>query len=297
MQDAHQSLPDRAQALRWMTLAVDVGQQSQAEPGRSGPTPKVGAVAVGPDGTLLATAYRGEIEAGEHAEFGLLQRKLAGRDLAGTTLYTTLEPCTTRGAGKTPCANRIIDRQIATVYIGMYDPNPEVYRMGWRRLRDAGISLKDFTRETRDKVRAHNTLFAQPYVLSVGDRGVAVFDWTQNGGKHRVETGNLRFETAWTRRGRDSIYAYGGHPGRVASMRFAHEFDEVDDPGAYDWADTSVAIDRIGDDRQVVAFREDDGESYLLVTVIELLDVNYGDHATPLRMEYEVRPADPLRTA
>lgn len=122
-----------------MELAIKVARESHGDPN----SPRVGAVAVC-KGELIGTAYRGEVNPGEHAEFTLLERHLPNHPLAGATIYTTLEPCTKRNPGKIPCANRLIDRKIGRCVIGMLDPNPLISGLGFRMLREANIVAVPF---------------------------------------------------------------------------------------------------------------------------------------------------------
>jgi pyrimidine deaminase RibD-like protein len=143
----------------YMRLAIDQARLCKAEDEQ--PRPKVGAVLVR-DGQMLGKAYRGELAPGDHAEFTLLEKKSKSEVLAHSTLYTTLEPCTQRNSKqKVPCADRIIERRITHVKIGMLDPNQSICGRGIRRLRDAGIKTDLFPSELMAEVEEQNRDFTR----------------------------------------------------------------------------------------------------------------------------------------
>jgi pyrimidine deaminase RibD-like protein len=142
-----------------MRLAIDLAARCVSEEGKV--SPMVGAVVVR-DGAVLASAFRGEMKAGEHAEYTLLERKLQGVDLEGATLYSTLEPCTHRNHPKVSCTDRVIDRKLKRVVIGTLDPNQMIRGLGELRLQDAGIEITrfdpDLVLELRDLNREFSAL-------------------------------------------------------------------------------------------------------------------------------------------
>ncbi len=148
---------------RFDRLALEEARKSIPEnDGR--PHPLVGAVVV-KDGKVLATAHRGEV-AGNHAEYIALEKKLAEIAVAGATVYTTLEPCITRNHPKIPCANRLVERKVKRVVIGMLDPDPRITGRGQRRLREANIITDLFPHDLMTEVEEMNREFNRQFESS-----------------------------------------------------------------------------------------------------------------------------------
>lgn len=107
--------------------------------GHTSPNPMVGAVIVGPDGTIIGEGWHrkcGEAHAEVNAVAGVTDANL----LKDSTIYVTLEPCS--HYGKTPpCARLLIERGIPRVVVGCLDPFVKVAGRGVAMLREAGIEV------------------------------------------------------------------------------------------------------------------------------------------------------------
>jgi pyrimidine deaminase RibD-like protein len=143
---------------KFARMAIDEARKSVPEPdGR--PHPLVGAVVV-KNGQVHSVAHRGET-AGNHAEYVALEKKLSDEAVAGATVYTTLEPCTTRTHPKVPCTERLIERRVARVVMGMLDPDVRITGRGQRKLRTAGIATDFFPSDLMAEVEDLNREFTR----------------------------------------------------------------------------------------------------------------------------------------
>lgn len=171
-----------------MELAVKVMRQSVAEGREDKKTsPLVGAVLVKPDGSV-ATAHRGELREGDHAEYTLLERKHRDARLDGAVLFATLEPCAP-GARKHPklsCAERIVNARIREVWVGIEDPDPTVDRQGLRFLESKGVTVHMFPPDLQAQIRTANRAFLQQAAIRAAEAKAkpsaaagAASDWTK----------------------------------------------------------------------------------------------------------------------
>ncbi len=143
------------QDKQFCKMAVALARKSVAEDDGE-PHPYVGAVVV-KDGHVIATGYRGETGEGRHAEYCALRKindDVDNVDLSDCTVYTTLEPCSIRKPGKTPCANRLIKGKVSRVVYGLGDKDESVY--GHVSLAEAGIDLDLFPKNLIQELIALN---------------------------------------------------------------------------------------------------------------------------------------------
>jgi pyrimidine deaminase RibD-like protein len=157
--DAHKARPAQGPYGddAFMRLAISEAARCVAEDG--GARPMVGVVVVR-DGRILCSSRRGELSPGDHAEYTALEGKLKSSSLVGSTVYTTLEPCTSRSAPKKPCVKRLIERKISRVVIGMVDPNPKITGKGILRLREANIAVELFPSDLMSEIEEMNRSFS-----------------------------------------------------------------------------------------------------------------------------------------
>jgi diaminohydroxyphosphoribosylaminopyrimidine deaminase/5-amino-6-(5-phosphoribosylamino)uracil reductase len=118
-----------AQAL---TLAKEAAQYVA-------PNPKVGCVLV-KDGVVIGKGVT-QPPGGNHAEIEAMNDASSqGHDLAGSTAFVTLEPCSHFGRTP-PCSDALIKAGIKTAVVACLDPNPLVQGQGIARLKAAGIEV------------------------------------------------------------------------------------------------------------------------------------------------------------
>jgi len=145
---------------QYMRLALRLARKGL---GKTSPNPMVGAVIVKGD-RIIARGYHKAFGL-DHAEVDALKNAL--EDVAGSTLYVSLEPC--RHWGKTPpCTDTIIKSKIARVVIGMLDPDPHMRGESVKLLEQKGIKttvgvLEDECRALNEKHVKHRTT-GMPFV-------------------------------------------------------------------------------------------------------------------------------------
>jgi diaminohydroxyphosphoribosylaminopyrimidine deaminase/5-amino-6-(5-phosphoribosylamino)uracil reductase len=260
-------------------------EMAVGEMAKSTHSTKVGAVLVA-KGQVVAVASKGS----KHAERRAIEQAQAkGIDLRGATLYTTLEPCVEQRTGqKTPsCATLIVSAGIRKVFIGRYDRNPLVNRLGWRHLHDAKIELKDFPADLRENIEAMNEQFSLLFSRGIGPRGGAKVD-------HKDEArfvvqfsaeDKRSMEIGWSTCGKDSAFARAHKGVEVTHARFAENFSDVDDPAAYESFKHFASL-KVG---QVGIFRSDDALVLVKIKQVES-GPDYGDSNYCVTFDYEVRP-------
>lgn len=122
----------------WMRLALDEARKGI---GKTAPNPPVGAVLVR-DGKCLGAGWHRA--AGQpHAEREAIAAAVAAHGaeaVKGSTVYITLEPCSTHGRTP-PCTQGLIEAGVARVVYACVDPNAAHAGRADAMLREAGIEV------------------------------------------------------------------------------------------------------------------------------------------------------------
>jgi diaminohydroxyphosphoribosylaminopyrimidine deaminase/5-amino-6-(5-phosphoribosylamino)uracil reductase len=120
-----------------MSRAIELAAMARTT---ASPNPWVGCVIA----TAVGRTFEGFTQppGGPHAEaVALAAAARTGADLGGATAHVTLEPCSHHGRTP-PCADALIRAGVATVVVGIEDPDPLVGGRGIERLRDAGVEVR-----------------------------------------------------------------------------------------------------------------------------------------------------------
>ena len=119
----------------YLNLALELAYQGL---GHTWPNPMVGAILV-KNGKIIGQGFH-QRYGGPHAEVVAIQN--ATDDVAGATLYCTLEPCSHEKKQTPPCAKLLIEKKIKHVVVICEDPNSQVSGNGLAQLRTAGITIE-----------------------------------------------------------------------------------------------------------------------------------------------------------
>lgn len=160
---------------RWLTAAVELSRLCSP----TSTNYAVGAIIVDRDGAAIATGFTGEAGPRHHAEevaFGKLTGEVTGKragertggvsgrpglDLRGATIYTSLEPCTTRKSRPGTCTDLILAAGLQRVVLALREPLIFADCDGVEALTRRGVEVVEIS-ELADLVRSVNAHVMAP---------------------------------------------------------------------------------------------------------------------------------------
>jgi pyrimidine deaminase RibD-like protein len=136
----------------WLRLACDLAELCPP----SETAFSVGAVVVADDGEEIARGYSRETDPHVHAEESALS-KISPDDprLAGATIYSSLEPCSTRRSRPKTCTRLILDAGVQRVVMAWREPQLFVDCHGAEELAAAGVTVLEIP-ELAERAREPN---------------------------------------------------------------------------------------------------------------------------------------------
>jgi len=149
---------------RHLARAIELAERGR---GHVSPNPVVGAV-IGRDGEVIGEGYH-RAPGAAHAEVEAIHAA-EGEDLAGATLYVSLEPCCHHGRTP-PCTEAIREARIRRIVVAADDPSEHACGRGLGILRDEGVEVVVADGELAARARLQNQPFrkharvGRPWVL------------------------------------------------------------------------------------------------------------------------------------
>ena len=144
----------------FLNLAFQLAEKNL---GQTGVNPSVGSVVV-KNNTVISSGIT-SLNGRPHAEFNALNNI---KNCAGSTLYTSLEPCIHYGITP-PCTNIIIKKKIKNVFYGFEDPDVRTFKKAKKVLNIKGIKtklIKSKTFESFYRSYLINKKFGTPFITA-----------------------------------------------------------------------------------------------------------------------------------
>ena len=138
--------------LPYLERAVELAEGGR---GRVSPNPLVGAV-IGRNGQVIGEGFHHALGSA-HAEVEAI-RAAGGQDLAGATLYVSMEPCCHHGRTP-PCTDAILRAGIGRVVVASEDPSLHASGRGLGILRDEGVDVIMAEGDLAERARLQNQPF------------------------------------------------------------------------------------------------------------------------------------------
>ena len=131
-------IESRESDLHWLKLAIELSRNCA----KTDKSFAVGAVVLDWSGQLVSTGFSLELGPGWHAEEAALHKAAQqGADLQDGTIYSSLEPCSTRLSGNRCCADLIAEAGIRRVVFALKEPPIFVNGAGMAVLLQRGVNV------------------------------------------------------------------------------------------------------------------------------------------------------------
>ena len=175
-----------------MLRSMELAERSQ--PTNKEKTPRLGVV-IALNGVIIGEAHRGTGEEGDddHAEVTAVSSVANQSQIPGSTVYTTLEPCTfhMRKSTSEACTTLLKRFNVGKVVVGILDPNQGICGRGVNELQLANIEVELYPHDFAQRIRVHNGNFIRaqqsikPLITTPGNGEQIILERQEYGSWHK----------------------------------------------------------------------------------------------------------------